>query len=73
MELNKLRKSWLNSSGLLVFQNKSNRKLFAERTYHWIDRITLIDETNDERRYAGDIKNHELKSRRVDFNNKTRI
>ena len=35
----------LNEYGLLVFKHKTNKRLFLQRSYRWVDRITLIDET----------------------------
>lgn len=35
----------LNENGKLVFKHKTNPSLFAERTYDWVDRIIVIDET----------------------------
>ena len=45
--------NWLNVNGLVIYQNKLNRKLFAERTYHWVDRIVIIDESQNERLFIG--------------------
>ena len=38
--------SELDEHGLLVFKHKTNKRLFLERTYRWVDRLTLIDETD---------------------------
>jgi hypothetical protein len=35
----------LDENGLLVFKHKTNKRLFLERTYRWVDRLVLIDET----------------------------
>lgn len=35
----------LNEFGLLVFKHKTNKRLFLVKSYIWVDRITLIDET----------------------------
>ena len=35
----------LNEYGLLVFKHNTNKRLFLQRSYRWVDRITLIDET----------------------------
>ena len=35
----------LNEHGLLVFKHKTNKRLFLERSYRWVDRLTMIDET----------------------------
>ncbi len=43
MEENK--ELYLNEYGLIVFKHKTNKRLFLERTYHWKDNITLLDET----------------------------
>jgi len=32
---------------LLIFKHKTNKRLFLERPYYWVDRIILIDETED--------------------------
>lgn len=39
------KKYWLNEYGLLVYKHKTNKRLFLQRSYDWVDRITLIDET----------------------------
>lgn len=36
----------LNEHGLLVFKHKTNQRLFLQRSYRWVDRLTLIDETD---------------------------
>lgn len=36
----------LDEYGLLVFRHKTNKRLFLERSYRWVDRLTLIDETS---------------------------
>ena len=35
----------LNEYGLLVFKHKTNKRLFLQRSYRWVDRLTLLDET----------------------------
>lgn len=40
-----MKDNYLNEHGLLVFKHKTNKRLFLERTYHWVDIIILIDET----------------------------
>lgn len=35
----------LNDFGLAVFKHKTNKRLFLHREYSWVDRITLLDET----------------------------
>jgi hypothetical protein len=35
----------LNEHGLLVFKHKTNKRLFLQRSYRCVDRLTLIDET----------------------------
>lgn len=35
----------LNQYGMLVFKHKTNKRLFLEKSYSWVDRLTLIDET----------------------------
>lgn len=37
----------LNEYGLRVWKHKSNKRLFLEQSYRWVDRLTLIDETED--------------------------
>ena len=37
----------LNDYGLLVFKHKTNQRLFLQRSFKWIDRITMIDETEE--------------------------
>lgn len=55
-EMVPLSKFYLNEHGMLVFRNKKNPYLFAVRSYRWVDRITLIDETEGERRHVGSKK-----------------
>ncbi len=40
----------LDDFGKLVFKHKINPNLFAERTYYWVDRIIVLDETGGRRR-----------------------
>lgn len=47
---------WCNEHGQFILQNKTNRKLFAQRAYYWIDRVIIIDETNGGRRIIDDKK-----------------
>jgi hypothetical protein len=35
----------LNEYGLLVFKHKTNKRLFLQKAYRWVDRLILIDET----------------------------
>ena len=35
----------LTEYGKLVFKHKTNKRLFLERTYRWIDNMVLLDET----------------------------
>lgn len=35
----------LNEFGLRVWKHKTNKRLFLEQSYHWVDRLTMIDET----------------------------
>ena len=35
----------LNEHGLLVFKHKTNKRLFLQKTYRWVDRLILLDET----------------------------
>lgn len=35
----------LNDHGLLIFKHKTNKRLFLYRPYRWVDRLTLLDET----------------------------
>ena len=35
----------LDEHGLLVWKHKTNKRLFLERPYRWVDRIFLLDET----------------------------
>lgn len=39
----------LDEYGRLVFKHKTNPNLFAERPYYWVDRITVLDETEGRR------------------------
>ena len=35
----------LDAYGHLVFKHKTNKRLFLERPYEWVDRLILLDET----------------------------
>ena len=35
----------LNEFGLRVWKHKTNKRLFLQKSYSWVDRLTLIDET----------------------------
>lgn len=35
----------LDNNGLLVFKHKTNKRLFLQRSYRWVDKLDLIDET----------------------------
>ncbi len=35
----------LNQFGLRVWKHKTNKRLFLQKSYSWVDRLTLIDET----------------------------
>jgi hypothetical protein len=35
----------LNEDGKLVYKHKTNKRLFLERAYRWVDRMILLDET----------------------------
>ena len=35
----------LNEFGMRVWKHKTNRRLFLQQSYRWVDRLTLIDET----------------------------
>jgi len=37
----------LNEHGKKVWKHKTNKRLFLEQSYRWVDRLTLIDETKD--------------------------
>ena len=37
--------NWLDEHGLLVFKHKTNKRLFLQRSYHWVDRLMLLDES----------------------------
>ena len=37
----------LNEHGKKVWKHKTNKRLFLEKSYSWVDRLTLIDETED--------------------------
>jgi len=45
---------WLNEWGLRYWTNKNDKYLTAQRSYHWVDRITFIDESEGSRKYVGD-------------------
>lgn len=44
----------LNEFGRAIWYNKNNPNLFAERSYDWVDRIVLIDESDNYNRYIVD-------------------
>jgi len=35
----------LNKHGMRVWKHKTNKRLFLQQSYSWVDRLTLIDET----------------------------
>lgn len=35
----------LNEFGLRVWKHKTNKRLFLQQEYRWVDRLSLIDET----------------------------
>jgi hypothetical protein len=35
----------LNELGCKVWKHKTNKRLFLEKSYRWVDRLVLIDET----------------------------
>ena len=37
----------LNQLGLEVWKHKTNKRIFLEKPYEWIDKLSMIDETND--------------------------
>ena len=39
----------LNEYGLAVWKNKKNKNLFAQRSYNWVDRIIVLDESQGQR------------------------
>lgn len=49
------KENWLNEYGLLVWKHKTNKRLFLERCYYWVDRVTLLDETEG-RQFVDDFK-----------------
>jgi hypothetical protein len=44
---------WCDKFGKVILQNKTNSKIFAERSYHWVNSVILIDETKDTRNIIG--------------------
>jgi hypothetical protein len=36
----------LNESGRAIWKHRENKNLFAERSYRWLDRIIILDESN---------------------------
>jgi hypothetical protein len=44
---------WLNEHGLVILQFKKQPHLFAHRDYHWVDKISIIDESDGRRSYSG--------------------
>jgi hypothetical protein len=43
------KENWLTEFGLLVWKHKTHKGLFLHRHYHWVDRVTLVDEANGRR------------------------
>ncbi len=39
--------SKLNEHGLRVWKHKTNKRLFLEQSYSWVDILTLLDETEE--------------------------
>jgi hypothetical protein len=39
--------SKLNEHGLRVWKHKTNKRLFLEQSYSWVDRLNLLDETEE--------------------------
>jgi hypothetical protein len=37
----------LNDNGMSVWCHNTNKNLFAERSYEWVDRLIIIDETEN--------------------------
>ena len=35
----------LNDSGLRVWRHKTNKRLFLEQQYGWVDKVVMLDET----------------------------
>jgi hypothetical protein len=51
-----MNKFWLNVFGKMIFQNKANKFLFAERSFRNIDRIIFIDDSRGFCENAGEGK-----------------
>ncbi len=51
---------WLDTFGRLLFQNKENKYLFAERKYRNIDKVIFIDDTRGFCENAGEGKFSDL-------------
>ena len=45
----------LDQFGQAVWKHKNNRSLFAERSYDWVDRVIVLDETEG-RKVVDDVK-----------------
>ncbi len=43
--MHKTPETQLDTYGRLVFKHKTNKRLFLERPYEWVDRLILLDET----------------------------
>jgi len=43
--------NYLDESGLLIFQSKTNPNIFAQRAYDWVDRVILIHEKKKKNGY----------------------
>lgn len=37
----------LNDFGLKVWKHKTNKRLFLQQSYEWVDKLILLDETED--------------------------
>lgn len=49
------KKYWLNEHGLRYWKNKNDANLNAMRSYHWVNLVALIDESDGKRKYVGHI------------------
>jgi len=45
----------LNEFGLAVWRHKTNKNLFVQREYNWVDRVIVLDET-ETRNIVDDVK-----------------
>lgn len=54
-EISKDKKYWLDEYGQRQWKHNTKPDFFALRSYHWVDRIIFIDESEGSRKYKGEM------------------